>query len=143
MQKSEKIHINANIFSLCEKYKIILRFLIVGSINTGVDFLGFMTLYSLLGFEKLLCQLVAFGLGIINSFLLNKLWIFENKSTKFDTANQIIKFIAINAVSLGASILVLKALSDGAGLNIYASKVIATCVSLVSNYIGYKLWVFK
>jgi putative flippase GtrA len=54
-----------------------------------------------------------------------------------------IRFIAINALSLGISLAGLKLLNENYGLNIYISKLVVTIAAQLVNYAGYKLWVFK
>jgi putative flippase GtrA len=127
-----------------DKYKSLLRFGIVGCINTGVDFGVFTILISLLGLKHyLICQVAGFSMGIINSFVLNKLWTFENKRSGISTSAQFIKFVGVNLVSLGFSLFGLKILSGNRGVNIYIAKVIVTLFTQVINYFGYKLWVFN
>lgn len=127
---------------LYEKYKPIIRFIIVGCINTGVDFVAFMICNKFFLFDNLVCQVTGYSMGMINSFLLNKAWTFENNELKYNTKNQIIRFIGVNAISLGASLVGLKLINEDYGINIYVSKLIVTGIAQVVNYFGYKLWVF-
>lgn len=143
MYKAIKYGIDGNILNLYEKYKSMFRFIIVGCINTGVDFLAFTVLHSHFGFDKLLCQVAGYSLGTVNSFILNKLWTFDNRKSNFNTANQIVRFTAVNLLSLGISLLAIKHINENLGVNIYVSKVIITGIAQAINYVGYKLWVFK
>lgn len=127
------------VINLYEKYKSIVRFGFVGVINTGVDFLVFSLLYSFFGLDKLLCQIAGYGMGIVNSFIMNKLWTFENKKTRFNTINQLVLFVIVNLVSLGISLIGLQVLD----INVYAAKIIVTIFAQVVNYCGYRFWVFK
>ncbi|WP_026487313.1 GtrA family protein [Caldanaerobius polysaccharolyticus] len=129
--------------SLYAKYQSMFRFAIVGFINTGVDFLTFSVLFSFLGFNKLICQAAGYTMGIVNSFVLNKLWTFEDRKSKLSTANQFARFVAVNMVSLGLSLLGLKFISESYGVNVYVSKLMVTGVAQAVNYIGYRYWVFN
>jgi putative flippase GtrA len=62
MQKTAKLNIIMTEYAciLFDKYKHIMRFAIVGFINTGVDFLVFTALHSVVGLDKLLCQIAGY-----------------------------------------------------------------------------------
>lgn len=144
MEQTAKMKLNKSKFrDYYDKYKHLIRFVIVGCINTGVDFLAFIFFYSIFGFEKLACQSLGYSLGMINSFIMNKLWTFESKGSRFETTNQFFKFLTVNAVSLGVSLLFLKLFAESCGMNIYASKILVTLIAQIINYTGYKLWVFN
>jgi putative flippase GtrA len=145
MQKTAKLNIIMTEYacSLFDKYKHIMRFAIVGFINTGVDFLVFTAMHNVAGLDKMFCQVAGYGMGIANSFIMNKLWTFESSKPSIGTINQIVRFIAINLFSLGITLYGLHYLNDILGINIYISKVLVTMIAQVINYLGYKLLVFK
>lgn len=142
MQKAAKLNFIENTLTLFEKYQSLIRFIIVGCVNTGVDFFVFSALHSFAGVDKLLCQIAGYSMGIINSFIMNKLWTFESTKPSINTTNQIIRFIAINLASLGISLLGLNYFTKYYGLSIYTAKVIVTLMSQAINYMGYKFLVF-
>ncbi|MCR4436886.1 MAG: GtrA family protein [Clostridiales bacterium] len=142
MYKAVKAGPYGSILSLYEKYRSVFRFLLVGCLNTGVDFLTFTALHGLFGLDKLICQAAGYGAGIANSFILNKLWTFGNRKSGLSTAGQMVRFVAVNAVSLGVSLLGIQCLSGNLGVNLYISKVLVTGLIQAVNYTGYKLWVF-
>lgn len=125
------------------RYKSLIRYVVVGVINTGVDFLTFSLLQGFFGVHFAISQVAGYGAGILNSFLMNKFWTFENKQVNKKTSAQAVKFVIVNLVTLGISIYGIKFLSEGAGLNIYIAKGLVTFLTLVINYMGYKLWVFR
>lgn len=128
---------------LYEKYKSIIRFGIVGCINTGVDFITFSFLLSVFGIDKLLCQVGGYSMGIINSFVLNKLWTFKDKKEKVNPAVQFAKFVVTNLISLAISLVGLNILSNRLYINVYASKLIVTLLLQIFNYVVYNLFIFK
>lgn len=129
--------------SLYSKYKRLIRFAIVGCINTGVDFLTFTLLHSAFQTDKLICQAAGYSMGVANSFILNKLWTFESHGSKHESSRELLKFIVVNAVSLGVSLLGLQILNGNLKINVYISKAAVTVLAQAVNYLGYKLWVFK
>ncbi|KOF57858.1 hypothetical protein AGR56_16810 [Clostridium sp. DMHC 10] len=128
---------------LYKKYKSIIKFGIVGCINTGVDFLTFTLLLSIFGIDKLVCQVGGYSMGVINSFVLNKLWTFNDKKEKVNPIVQFAKFVITNITSLGISLVGLNILSNKLYINVYVSKVIVTLFLQVFNYVVYKLFIFK
>jgi putative flippase GtrA len=143
MQRGAGFNINDYVNDTYEKHRAFIRFAIVGCINTGVDFITFSVFNSILGFDKLICQVLGYSAGIINSFVFNKLWTFEDRSESLNTAKQALRFAVVNGFSLGLSLLGLKYLNENYGLNIYISKLAVTVAAQAVNYVGYKLWVFR
>lgn len=125
------------------KYKSLFRFAIVGCINTGADFMTFTILYSYLGADKFICQIVGYSMGIINSFIMNKIWTFKDNRSKTNTMTQFVKFVGINILSLGISLVGLNLLNDRLDVSIYAAKVIVTVFLQIFNYVAYKGVVFN
>ena len=123
--------------------KSIFRFSTVGITNTAVDFLVFIILRSVFNVHYLLCQVAGYTFGTLNSFILNKKWTFESKTSNIKTSIQLFQFITVNLVSMGVSVLGLKLLSGHWHLNVYAAKVAVTVVTQVINYSGYRFWVFS
>lgn len=128
---------------LYEKYKSIVKFGIVGCINTGVDFITFTLLLSVFDIDKLVCQVGGYSMGIINSFVLNKLWTFNDKKEKANTAAQFVKFVVTNIISLVISLVGLNILSNKLYINVYVSKIIVTLFLQVFNYVVYNALIFK
>lgn len=128
---------------LLSRHKSYWRFAFVGCSNTVVDFSVFTILRAIVDVDFLYCQVAAFIAGILNSFILNKFWTFESKTTHFDSSVQFIKFVTVNLVSLGISLVGLRYLNGNLAVNIYLAKVAVTVVTQAINYSGYRFWVFS
>lgn len=128
-------------FKLNEQYKSFIKFAIVGCINTAVDFITFTLVYNF-SKDKLLAQLFGYSMGVINSFILNKIWTFNSRK-QTNTGAQFIKFIFANIISLGVSLISLNILSDKFGMNVYAAKVITTIFLQIFNYVVYNYLIFR
>jgi putative flippase GtrA len=85
---------------LLNKYIYLIKFLIVGCINTSVDFFTFFVLNGLFSLDKFISQAAAYSMGIINSFFMNKLWTFKSNYQFVSTTNQIFSLLFINGLSL-------------------------------------------
>lgn len=116
-----------------------IKFALVGILNTGVDVVIFFLL-TWLGSPYVAAQVVSYSCGAANSYLLNKIWTFRSCGLSY---GEIVRFVAVNLISLGISVISLMLLHDKAGLGLAAAKGGATACALGANFLGNKLWVFK
>lgn len=118
-----------------------IKFNLVGVLNTLVDF-GVYTLLTSLGLNNLIAQCISYACGMLNSYLLNTLWTFKVERKR--TTTEFIKFACVNLVSLGTSLGILSICKYWFMIdNVIYQKLIATPISLVVNFIGNKLFVFR
>lgn len=135
-----------------------LKFAVVGVLNTLVDFAMFQALNLLLGWVYA-AQVTGFTCGVINSYLWNSNWTFRKERTK--SFREMSLFLLVNLLSLGVSLGVMWLCREVFGVtNTWAAgwmptalsgfvkgdtiaKLIATCFSIVVNYVGNKLLVFN
>lgn len=115
-----------------------VKFNLVGIVNTLVDFAVF-TVLTFFGMYYMLSQVISYSCGVVNSFIMNKYWTFGAKSTPH--GYEVFKFIAVNGVSLAVSLSILYPLKPVVG--VISAKIIATLFSMMVNFLGSKLWVFK
>jgi putative flippase GtrA len=125
------------------KLKELSRFSIVGVLNTFMDFAVFTIFQSLLGVSYVLSQVAGYSVGITNSFIFNKNWTFNGRTANKKTAYEFIQFLSINLISLIITVLFMKLLVHDFNFNVYLSKIIVTLIAQVTNFLGYKLWVFN
>ena len=115
------------------------KFGITGLINTGVDWAVFAVLYEIIGIEARFAQVIAHAVAIVNSYIINKNWTFKNnKSYK---KSEMLKFLIVQGTSLLVGYAGMSAL--GGYLNPYLCKVIIAFVTIIINYFGNKIFVFK
>jgi len=135
----------------------LVKFAIVGVLNTLVDFAVFQTLNLLLGWVYA-AQVFGYTCGIVNSYLWNSSWTFREQRTR--SLREILMFLVVNLVSLGVSLGVIWLCREAFGLtNAWAAswmpdalsgfvkgdtidKLIATCVAIIVNFVGNRLFVF-
>ena len=116
-----------------------IKFALVGVLNTGVDVAIFFLL-TWIGIPYVAAQAVSYSCGAANSYLFNKVWTFRSSGLSYA---EIVRFTAVNLLSLGISIAVLSLLHSTAGLDLAAAKGGATISALAANFLGNKLWVFR
>lgn len=121
-----------------------LKFNAVGLLNTLIDFVIF-TLLNSFGMVYALAQVISYSAGTANSFILNKKVTFRdrNRGQKegFDRV-QLLKFIVLNLVVLGISLVLMHLLTDKLGIEVLISKVLVTCITVIINFFGSRKWVF-
>ncbi|MEM1505365.1 GtrA family protein [Domibacillus sp. 8LH] len=115
----------------------VMKFGIVGVLNTAIDMLIFFTLWSV-GVPYLLAQVLSYSAGTLNSFVWNRSWTF--KASGRIHIEEITKFILLNVIALCMSTFLLSLLS---GQPLFISKTIATLSGLSVTFFGSRFWVFR
>lgn len=116
----------------------LIRFNLVGVLNTLVDFCVFFLLNGV-GTGYLAAQICSYGCGTINSYLFNKYWTFGKAGI---TLAEIVRFAAVNLTALLLSVLLLHLLHSHAGLGLAPAKIAATLLTMLVGFFGTRFWVF-
>lgn len=128
---------NENLHTFRKEKQAVWRFAIVGAGNTAVDFVVFFVLAAL-SVPAAAAQVVSYGAGMANSYIWNRRWTFEVKRKA--NIGEFLRFLAVNGLSLGASLAVLLAAERLAPL--WLAKMAATMAGMAVNFIGSRIWVF-
>lgn len=118
-----------------------LKFCAVGVGNTAISFCTFYILCEVLGVNYLISSFTGYVVGIINSFILNKKWTFQDSQKK--VFYQLIKFITLNIGSLGINLLLMYICVDKLNVSKVLSQIIAIGFSTIVNYVGSRFIIFK
>ncbi len=129
----------------------VLRFGLVGGLNTLVDLLILNGLLWLIPTTSSLMLLaynaLAYSLGAVNSFFLNKYWTFREKQGT--TRRELARFTLTTLCGIGWSSIILwlasKALHTlpvNTTVWANASKIVAIAGTVLISYLGMRLWVF-
>ena len=130
----------------------IYRFVIVGLLNTGIDFAVFNLLISASGIRTgpglLLINITAVLVAIVNSYILNRIWTFKSSDPNYTA--QLPKFLTasltgmiINTVTVGLVPLLLWPGTAPTSSALNVAKLLAAILSASWNFISYRHWVFK
>ncbi len=124
-----------------ENFYQLLRFGLVGVLNTLVDF-GVYQLLVWLGLHYALAQCLSYSCGLLNSYFFNSRWTFRQE--KKYTQKEFLRFLLVNLCSLALSVLLLRLCYEALGIesNLIAKGIVTVFVMLV-NFIANKLFVFK
>lgn len=126
------------------------KFGLVGVLNTAIDFgiLNFLSVYTgaTAGAALIPIKVASFSVALVNSYFWNKGWVFEGKKRASPVSFAIVSALGI-AINVG-TVYILTTIIGAPGnispslwLNI--ANVGATGLSMVWNYLGYRLVVFK
>ena len=134
---------------IAKKHADKLRFTIVGSINTVIDFSILFTLTTLFNVPKELANFISTFVAFLFSFFANKKYTF--KSTSKNLKRQFLLFTAVTLFGLWVIqtiiIAAIMPVFTNLGINkpaaLLISKLIATAASLIWNYTLYSRVVFK
>ena len=119
--------------------KKLLKFSVVGVINTTISILCYILLVKL-GMHYILANIISYILGILNSYYWNKKWVFNYQDHHISI---FIKFFVVNLVVLGIVTISLFLLVQKIGLNQYLAQIFSTGIGMVINFISNKYWTFS
>lgn len=143
---------------LIVKYREIITYVIAGGLTTLVNLITFQVFNNLLGPEKyLISNIIAWIVGVIFAYIINKLWVFESKSWKINIiSKEIPEFVGARLFSLiveegGLWILVDMLKFDKYSFDLFGftidgkliSKIVLAVIVVILNYLFSKLVVFK
>ncbi|MHB1345187.1 MAG: GtrA family protein [Thermoleophilia bacterium] len=124
----------------------VVRFGIVGVLNTVVDFGLLNVLYHVVGLPLLVANTISVSAGIVNSFLWNKHWTFSAGGWS-QWRREAVVFVGVSFVGLlinDIGIYALHSLWGETGvLAVNAQKLGASVFSMGWNFVGYRLIAFR
>lgn len=119
----------------------LIKFGIVGVMNTAVDALVF-TMLAALGTPALIAQVISYSCGVLNSYWWNGRWTFRD-ARRQGANNELMRFVITNLIVLALSSLILFLSDNILGLNLVICKAAATLLGMILNYIASRYWVFR
>ena len=119
----------------------LIKFGIVGCINTGVSLAVFYTLYNWININEYISNLIAYIIGLINSFFWNKLWVFQKNGGRI--IHEAIYFFVIFVFCYGIQFLCFRGLVEYAKIDANWAQIPAMIVYTIFNYILNKFITFK
>ncbi len=118
-----------------------IKFAIVGTIGTVIDFGVLIFLKEIVGLNVYVANTFSFSAAVLNNYTLNTLWTFGDQER--DHRRQLIQFVIVSVVGLALSQVLLFAFHDGLGLDYRIAKALAIFLVLFWNFTANRLWTFK
>ncbi len=124
-----------------DKFGQLIKYGLVGVVNTILTIIILFVLMNIFGVSYKISNAVGYVAGFLNSFIMNKLWTFNQNQTS--TIRQFLKFTLVFAVcyllQLGLVILFV----DGLHVNKNISQIIGMVFYTLIGFIFNKLFTFK
>jgi putative flippase GtrA len=114
------------------------RFAIVGVSNTALSTVIYVLLTHA-GLHYLLASTAAYVLGALNSYTLNRRWTFRSHARP---APELVRFLCVQAVGLGANLAMLAELVEVAGVHHVVAQVLAFPASSLLTFALSRRWAF-
>jgi putative flippase GtrA len=120
----------------------IVRFVISGSIATAVNLTTLFTLTHFAHLWYVLSSVIAFCIALFVSFILQKIWTFEDASMERAHIQAALFFVVIMA-GLGINTTFVYCLVEYTGVHYLVAQLISGFFIAIMNYISYKHLVFQ
>lgn len=134
--------------TILKKHADKIRFVMVGGTNTVIDFVILFGLVNLIAMPDYYANIISTSVALVFSFFANKTFTFKDGSKI--TKNKMATFLIITLIGLWiiqpiiiavVKLVIGNAIVD-ANIILLIGKLIATCVTLVWNYLLYRKFVF-
>jgi len=113
----------------------------IGGIASTIDIAIFYYFVDILQIHYLLANVVSFSIGLITNYLLTIKWVFTEKSSK-KRSSEFLQYILVAIVGLLLAQLVLWSCIEILIINALLSKIIATLLAFIWNFLARKHYVF-
>jgi putative flippase GtrA len=115
------------------------RYVVIGGLSAAADFGLLYALHDRLGVPVGIAAFIAVTLAFVFNFALNRIWSFRSQAP---VVGQFGKYLFLGCVNWVLTA-ILVTLFTALGLNYLVAKAIALVLTTGSNYMLYRLWVFK
>ncbi len=118
------------------------RYVFVGGIATVVDW-SIQFLATECGLYYLISAVLAFVAGLICNFILSKIFVFSAEKAKFSFVAEFTSYAVIGLIGLAFTIGIMYFFTDIVHLNYMISRVIATIIVFVWNFVARKIFLYS
>ena len=119
----------------------ILKFGVVGGTAFLIDYGTFTILSQIFNIHYLIASIISFCISVIYNYILSIKWVFD--VTKKQTSKEFIIFIVLSVIGLGINSLIMYISVDLMHIHEMISKIIATAIVMVYNFITRKIFIEK
>lgn len=123
------------------KFKPFIKYAFVGVLGTAVDIGSLYILVEYAHIAIIPASVLSFLLAVINNFILNKIWTFQNKSKNY--RKLFIKFLIVSIIGLLLTILCMQLFVYVANIWYIFAKALTSLIVLSWNFLGNKFWTFN
>lgn len=117
-----------------------IKFILVGIINTTLTYITYVIL-RLFKIPPIICNTAGYIIGVINSYLWNKKWVF--KTTETNVKKEFIHFIFVFFICYILQLLVFYLMINYTAINEYIIQIVGMAVYTILNYTLNRIYSFK
>lgn len=118
--------------------KQIFRFLVVGGSATVIDYGIMVALTELAGMNYLLSSGISFSVSVVYNYILSTKWVFLSNESR-NSVWKFTVFVVLSIIGLLINLVFMWIFTDGLGISYMISKIGATVVVMVYNFISRKM----
>lgn len=126
---------------IIKKFKPFIKYALVGILGTAIDIGSLYLFVEYVHIEVIQASILSFLLAVINNFILNKAWTFQNKSKNY--RKLFIKFLIVSLVGLLITISCMHLFVNIAHIWYIFAKALTSIIVLSWNFLGNKFWTFN
>jgi len=127
-----------------QKHKQVITYIIFGGLTTLVNFVVYYPAVNLLHIHYMAAQVIAWIIAVLFAYVVNKIYVFDSKTTEKKTiAKELISFFTVRLFSFAVESAILFVLTDVMLISENISKIPASVITVVMNYVTGKFIVFK
>lgn len=119
----------------------LVKFLLVGVLNTAIQYLVFLTLYEVVRVNYLVASTVGYCLGMLNSYFLNRRWTFASATAQIFP--EAMRFVTVNLLALGTNTGLLFLLVSTHDMRPRIAQLWALAGSVSVNFVLNRCWTFS
>jgi putative flippase GtrA len=119
-----------------------LKFCVVGIIGTVVDFGGTAFCKEILKIQKYIANGIGFTLAASGNYIFNRNWTFLDSKAKDHIASEYLVFMVVSIIGLGINTLTIYILTKKLKRKFYFSKIVATAITMIWNFLANLLITF-
>lgn len=120
----------------------IFKFVIVGGTATVLDWILYYILYNYLKINPLIANIISFSISTVYNYWASTKWVFEVNKDK-SSKRLFIEFVLFSVIGLGLTELLLWIGIDVLSMNAMLTKIIATIIVMIFNFITRKIFLEK
>jgi putative flippase GtrA len=115
------------------------RFVAVGVLSVGSDYIVLATLRSGFGVPLLVATIIGYLVSLLVNYSLNHAWVFGADG---DHARRLVRYLTLCAFNVVSTLLFVHGLTQVGVFYLFA-KTVAVAVNAVVNFTAFRFWVFR
>ena len=121
---------------------LVAAYMISGALVTIADYGSFTVCFSLFNTGLLWATVIAYIVGLVVSYLLNRYWVFRKGADRQSQVTNIGRYAAFLIINLGITYAMLWAMQQWFGITPYLGKFVVNFFMFFWIYLGDTYWVF-